>query len=88
MRKERQTRAQLDAEIQALVARKEKMADAAVELFVKNLVSKEVRNLLADSSDEIVNSAAKLIQRSFQNYMMKAERELENRNLQQDSSGS
>ena len=88
MRKERQTRAQLDAEIQALVARKEKMADAAVELFVKNLVSKEVRNLLADSSDEIVKSAAKLIQRSFQNYMMKAERELENRNLQQDSSGS
>ena len=59
MKKGRQTRAQLDAEIEALIARKRQLAEEAAGTFTKALLRNEVKDLLADLSDAVIKQVAR-----------------------------
>lgn len=61
MRKNRMTRSQLDAEIEALIIKKKQLAEEAAETFTKTLLSKDVKDILADLSDEALKQTAKNI---------------------------
>lgn len=63
MRRSRQTREQLDAEIQVLLDKKKKLADEAVNVFVKALFTKDVKEAIIDLDDETLKARAKEIAR-------------------------
>ena len=61
MKRSRQTRAQLEAEIQALLGKKEKLADDAAKVFSKALFTKDVKDVMMDLDDDQLKSMAKAV---------------------------
>ena len=59
MGKQRQTRAQLEAEIEALLIRKKQLSDEAAETFTKALLRQDVKDRLADLSDAVIKQVAR-----------------------------
>lgn len=59
MRKNRMTRAQLEREIEALIEKKKQLEEEAAQIFMKELMRKDIKNALADLSDEAIRQTAK-----------------------------
>lgn len=81
MKKGRQTRLQPDAEIETTVVRKKQIAEEVAEIFVKELLRKDVKNALSDLSDEALKQTARNIADILLREADKVEREVKETNM-------
>lgn len=65
MKKQRQTRKQLDAEIEALIKRRMQLEEDAVEEFMKTFVTKDIKVMLSNATASEIKATARIMSNSF-----------------------
>lgn len=76
---QRKTYAQLDAEIQALIKKREEVLEGSADILSKAILTKEVKNKIAMEPTDVVKAAGKKIAASIDKYIDEAKKQADDK---------